>query len=55
MITATNNSEGKKKQARNTLKVVRMDKNFILGDAMSVKKYVQSIGGGGGGGGVIFF
>ncbi len=33
---ATNNSEGKKKKqknkkARNTLKVVRMDKNFILG------------------------
>ncbi len=35
----------KKKQARNALKVVRVDKNFILGDAMSVKKYGQSVGG----------
>jgi len=38
---ATNNNEGKKetkKQARNTLKVVRTYKDFILGDAMSVKK-----------------
>lgn len=26
-----------------------MDKNSILGDAMSVKKYVQSVWGGGGG------
>jgi hypothetical protein len=25
-----------------------MDKNFILGDAMRVKKYIRSIGGGGG-------